>query len=206
METIIELLINTPLPFYVIMLIAIGATLIENILPPAPGDFMVIFLGSLIGLGKADFLSLIIATTIGSTIGFILMYLLGKYFGHKVIDSNRFKFINEKTLHKPRYWFHKYGYFIIVINRFLTGTRAVISFLAGISEMNLTLTAVLAGLSSLLWNGLLIYLGMVAGTNWRAVDNYVSIYGCYIILPIFAMIALYFAYKWVKNKRKSKTN
>ena len=134
METIVDFLINTPLPVYIIILFAIAATLIENLFPPAPGDFMVIFLGSLIGLGKIDFVSLMIATTIGSTLGFTVMFLLGRFFGHKVIDSNRLKFLNEESLRKPRHWFHKYGYIIIVLNRFLTGTRAVISFLAGISK------------------------------------------------------------------------
>ena len=67
--------------------------------------------------------------------------------------------------------------------------------------MNIGLTILLSGLSSLLWNGLLIYLGMLAGNNWRSVDKYMTLYG-YILIPIFLIIALYFAYRWYKNKKK----
>lgn len=204
MEFIIEFISTANLPLLYILIVAFLATLIENLLPPAPGDSLVLFLGALIGLGKVDFYSLLLVSTIGSTVGFAAMFLLGRYFGHKIIDSNRFKFINEESMHKPREWFRKYGYSIVVLNRFLSGTRAVISFVAGASELKFRYTIIYAAISSLIWNGLLIYFGMLFGSNWRLVDKYISLYG-YIFIPIFALVAIYFGYKFYKShKDKSK--
>lgn len=202
MESFINYIISTDLPLIIILLIAFATTFVENVFPPAPGDTIVIVLGALIGLGKADYFSVLTVATIGSTVGFIAMFLFGKFLGQRLIDSNRFKYINEKNLEKPRNWFKKYGYTIIVINRFLTGTRAVISFLAGISKMNFGITILLSAVSSLVWNGLLIYFGMLAGSNWREIDRYIALYG-YILLPIFVLIALFFAYKWYRDKKKA---
>ncbi len=204
MEAFINYIISTDLPLLIILLIAFATTFMENVFPPAPGDTIVIVLGALIGLGKADFLSVVTVATIGSTVGFIVMFLIGRFLGQRIIDSNRFKYINEKNLEKPRNWFRKYGYTIIIINRFLTGTRAVISFIAGISKMNFGITIILSAVSSLVWNGLLIYFGMLAGENWREIDNYITLYG-YILLPIFVIIAAIFIYKWYKNKKKEAT-
>lgn len=201
MEEIINYIASANLPFIYILLIAFLAPLVENLFPPAPGDTLLIILGTIVGLGKVDFLSVLMISTIGSTVGFTIMFILGKYFGNKVVDSNRFKFINEKNMQKPRMWFHKYGYLVVVINRFLSGTRAVISFLAGMSNMRLRYSVVLAAISSLLWNVLLIYLGKIFGSNWRIVNQYLETYGLYL-LPVVVLLFGYFIYRFIKNTGK----
>lgn len=198
MEQIVNYIANANLPYILILLIAFLAPFMENIFPPAPGDSILVLLGAFVGLGKVDFISILAVSSLGSVIGFILMFLIGRYFGDKIIDSNRFKFINEKNMRKPRMWFHKYGYLVIVVNRFLSGTRAVISFLAGMSGMRLRYSMLLAALSSILWNGLLIYLGKIFGDNWREVFRYVEHYGL-ILLPIALIFFGYLIYKFIKD-------
>ncbi len=197
-EEIIQYLTSTHFPLLYVFLIAFLAPFVENLLPPAPGDSLLVFVGTIVGLGKADFTLILLTATIGSTLGFLVMFLLGRYFGDKIVNSNRFKFINEKNMRKPRRWFHKYGYKVIVVNRFLSGTRSVISFLAGISNMRLRYSIVLAAISSLIWNSLLIYLGMVFGDNWRFVYDKVQEYGLYIA-PVAIIIIGYYVYKFFKS-------
>lgn len=198
MEEIILYLTSSNFPLFYVFLIAFLAPFIENLLPPAPGDSLLVFVGTIVGMGKADFTLILLTSTLGSTLGFLVMFLLGRYLGEKLIDSNRFKFINEKNMEKPRRWFQKYGYKVIVVNRFLSGTRSVISFLAGMSEMRLRYSILLAALSSLIWNTLLIYLGSVFGDNWRFVYEKVQEYGLYLA-PIAMIIIGYYVYKFFKN-------
>jgi len=202
LEEAIRFLSSPSVPVIAILFFALLVTFVENILPPSPSDTILIFIGSLIGIGKVDFIPLLIFSTIGSVCGFVLLFWLGKLFGVKIVESNKLPFINKKTLNKPRIWFKKWGYVIIVLNRFLSGTRAVISFFAGISNLSITLTTVYAVIGSLIWNALLLYLGMIMGKNWKIADDYIELYGQIFIPIILFFIILYFTFKYFKNKKK----
>ncbi len=204
---IAETLQNANIPLIWILLISFGITLTENIFPPSPSDSVLIMLGSLIGLGKVGLLPLLLASTAGSIVGFIIMYWLGAVFGKQIIDSRKFSFINQRTMEKPRRWFKKYGYALIVANRFLAGTRAVISFFAGISGLRLGLTIILSGISALIWNFILISLGETFGEHWEVVVKYMGRYGRLTTIIVVGIILLYAAYlliKHIRNKRKKK--
>lgn len=202
LEHIIAYLSSSSIPVWGILIAALLVSLLENVFPPSPSDTILILLGSFTGFGKVGFVELLIFATIGSTIGFLIMFYLGKLFGHRIVHSNRWKFINEQTLEKPRAWFSKYGYIIIVANRFLSGTRAVISFFAGISELNTTIIIILSTVSALIWNGILIFLGKTAGQNWHLVDKLIEYYGNIIFL-VFVALGLILLGRFLFKKRKS---
>lgn len=197
------------IPVIWIFVIAFMLTFTENIFPPAPCDAPIVILGTMIGLGKINFIPLLLVTTAGSVLGFYVMFLLGSVSGKKIIDSNKFKFINSNSLNKPRRWFNKYGYYLIVANRFLSGTRAVISFFAGVSKLSAPKTLILSALSALVWNGILIYLGNIAGRNWENVWMYMKSYGRTTLLILAALILAFIAFKlavYFKNKHESKNS
>ena len=201
LETFIHLL--SEVPWYWVLAIAFFIAFLENIFPPAPSDTILVFTGTLIGLGNVGFIPLIIFSTAGSVAGFALMFWLGDKFGKAIIDSNKFKFINQKTLLKPEEWFRRHGYFLIVANRFLSGTRAVISFFAGITHLPYKKTFLLSGVSALLWNAILLILGYYFGRNWELADYYMSLYGN-ILAPFVVVIILVIAVKWYLTLRKEK--
>ena len=88
--------------------------------------------------------------------GFVTMYKVGDWFGRKILERGKIKFIPLDQVHKVEGWFHKYGYLVVVGNRFLSGTRAVVSIFAGLSELSLLWCTILSFLSALLWNGILL--------------------------------------------------
>lgn len=201
LESAVHFLSTTDIPLWGILAFALFISFFENIFPPSPSDTILLFMGTLAAFGKVGFIELIIFATIGSTLGFLLMYLLGKFFGHRIIHSNKFPFVNERTLEKPRVWFNNWGYTIIIINRFLSGTRAVISFFAGITDLRIDLTIILSTVSALLWNAILIILGMTAGKNWRLVDSILEMYGN-IVMIIVALIAVFYLVRFFVRKKK----
>lgn len=199
----LELMINyiQTIPWYWVLLFACFITFLENIFPPSPSDALLIFMGALVTSGSIGFVPLLIASTIGSTLGFMAMFWLGEKFEVRVIESNRIKFISRTAIERVELWFQRWGYWMIVANRFLSGTRAVIAFFAGMSSLSLRKSAVLSFFSALLWNSILIYLGYLFGDNWKAVDKYMTLYG-YILGPSVVVIILgYFAFKFIQNKR-----
>ena len=189
------------IPWYWVLLFACFITFLENIFPPSPSDALLVFMGALVTSGNVHFLPLLIAATVGSTIGFTVMFWLGKKFEVRIIESNKVKFISRNAVDKVGAWFNKWGYWLIVVNRFLSGTRAVIAFFAGMSMLSFRKSMVLSFVSALLWNSILIYLGYLFGDNWQEVDKYMTLYG-YILAPSAAVIILAYAiFKFVQNKR-----
>jgi len=178
---------------------------IENLFPPAPSDVLVVFGGALSAIGKGHFLMAIFAGTVGGTLGFMTMFGIGKWFGRRILEGGKIKFIKLDKLHLVEQWFKRYGFWLIVGNRFLTGTRAVVSFVAGISELNFTMTTVLSFVSSLLWYSILVYIGNSLGHNWEKIGEYFTTYS-YAITGIFIVIALIVIIRFLIVKKRSKNS
>lgn len=176
---------------------------IENIFPPSPSDLVVVVGGSLVGTGAISFVPTLLITSFGSVSGFMTLYLLGSQLDRKVISSGKLKFISLEALQKAEAWFNKYGYRVILINRFLPGTRSVISFFAGVSELKIKRTLILAAVSAIAWNFIIIYLGILFGDNISTVDKYLSMYSN-IILIISGVLVIVFAVQYfIKKKKKN---
>lgn len=176
---------------------------IENIFPPSPSDFVVIVGATLIAKSTLGFIPILLLTSVGSAIGFIVMYLVGEFLSEKLLRSGKFKFIKQESLDKADRFFHKYGYNIILINRFLPGTRAVVSFFSGVHKLKPTRTFIYAGVSSFVWNAILIFLGVQLGNNLELVDKYLSEYS-QIIFAITALIIIFVLVRFWMKKKKSK--
>lgn len=189
-----------PLWIYIILFFF---SFIENVFPPSPSDVVVIFGASIIASAGLAFTPVLLITSIGSSLGFILMYLVGKMLGEKVIRSGKLKFINEDDLNKTDAWFAKYGYKLIAANRFLPGTRSVISFFSGVHELNILKTFIYASISAFLWNTIIIFVGMQLGNNIELIDYYLSTYSRIIII-ITVIVAIVFAVRFFLKKKADK--
>lgn len=185
LETLVAA-VNHADPFYLYLALFLFA-FVENLFPPTPSDLAIAFGGSLVGIGKLSFVETIVAATLGSTAGFVVMYYVGFFLGKKLIDAGKPRFLPFDKIKQAENWFKKYGYWLVVMNRFLSGTRAVISFFVGLSELPASITLVLCAVSALLWNSLLVYGGSILGHNWRLLDQYLSIYG-YAVLILLAIV------------------
>ncbi|MCK5740938.1 MAG: DedA family protein, partial [Chlorobi bacterium] len=200
LESIVNLM--SEMPWIWILVFSVGITFIENVFPPAPCDVLIVFGGSLVAIGNVGFAELLIATTLGSTLGFALMFWFGRRYGRRVINSNKFSFITEKSVVRPNRWLSKYGYFLILFNRFLSGTRGVISFLAGMSEMNQLKTILPAFIGALIWNAVLIYGGKLLGSNWRIAEQYIKDFGFIVFPSLIGILVLYIAYVMIKKNKQ----
>lgn len=187
-------------PFWIYITIFFFAYL-ENIFPPSPSDIVVVIGGSLIATGSLHIIPTFLFATSGSLLGFLTAFIIGWMFDKKIIHSGKLKFINIESVEKVERAFSKYGYYLIVANRFLPGTRAVISFFAGMSRLDVNKTTILSLVSSALWNVFLIYLGIAFGKNVNIIDSYLRTYSN-IILIITGLVILFFLIKYFITKRK----
>lgn len=194
MEVYLEQAVNwiltlSPVSIYSIFLIVSYA---ENILPPIPGDVMIVFGGYLAAEQIISFNALICITTLASVIGFMNMYAFGYYFGDK-IDTHRSDFwlmriIDVKYFDRCKRWMHSYGQAVIVTNRFLAGTRSVIAVTAGLTKMRTSTTVLSSFISSIMWNFVLLASGWVVHENWYVIGDYLNIYGWSVLTLIVLII------------------
>jgi len=178
---------------------------IENVFPPSPSDLVVIVGGSLVSQSAINFIPTLLLTSLGSVLGFMTLYFIGSQLDKKVLRAGKIRFISLEALDKAEKWFIKYGYFIILANRFMPGTRSVISFFAGLSELKVKKTILLAAISALAWNTIIIYLGIIFGNNIATIDFYLSRYSN-IVLAITAVIVIFFIIRYIWQKKSKKKN
>lgn len=178
----------------------------ENLFPPFPSDVIVAFAGSLVGLGQVGFLETLLAATLGSTLGFIVMYKIGGWFGDKILEQGKIKFIPVEAVAKVEEWFRRYGYGIIIANRFMAGTRAVVSFFAGMSDLDLVKTTLLSFFSALAWNAILVFAGYSVGQNWQKIGFYLNTYS-HVATAVVVVVILVFVIRYFysrNNESKSR--
>lgn len=181
------------------------SSVLENLFPPIPGDTITVFGAFLVGIGKLDFFMVYAVTTLGSSIGFILLFYAGAFLEMEFFINTRFKIFSSKKIIEAEKWFSRYGYYIVVLNRFLPGVRSVISIAAGISGLKGVKVFLLSLVSAMGWNFLWIYTGYTLGNNWNIVQEKISIIIRNYNIAAFAVLiiggVIYFSFKLIKRKR-----
>lgn len=186
-----------PLSIYLVFFLV---AYIENVLPPIPGDVLVAFGGYLAAESVIGLFPILILTTIASVIGFMSMYWIGSKWGeqieHKQKGVRLLRFIPVEYLNKVRSWMQRWGLGVVLANRFLAGTRSVISIAAGLGHTRVSATILCSTISSVLWNSILLGFGWVVHKNWRLIGDYLSIYGRVIlgavVLYILVRLGIYY--------------
>jgi membrane protein DedA with SNARE-associated domain len=155
------------LPDLLIYILLGLSAFVENVFPPAPGDTITAFGAFLVGTNRLQFLSMFISTTIGSLAGFMFLFWIGRLLGRRFFVERDFWYFKTENIVRAENWFRKYGYFLILINRFLPGIRSVISIVGGISGLQVFKVFLLALISSGVWNLIWIGMGYSLGSNWE---------------------------------------
>lgn len=174
--------------YVTLLIIAYG----ENVVPPIPGDMVVVFGGYMAGVGLLDLWLVIVISTAGGAAGFMTVYEVGRRVGHAAIESERYGWLPRSGFEKARRWMERYGYGVVAANRFLSGARSVISLTVGAAQMKPGPTLLWSTVSAALWCTLIASGGYVVGDNWRLVVEYLRAYGRWMLalLAVVAVIAL----------------
>ena len=144
---------------------------IENVFPPIPGDTITAFGAFLVGARRLSFFGVYLSTTLGSLFGFMFLFWIGSLLGKRHFIERDYRFFRAKDIVRAEEWFRKYGYFLILLNRFFPGIRSVISIAGGISQLKVFRVTLLALISACVWNLIWIILGYSIGTNWDIVKE-----------------------------------
>ena len=197
LETLVTFFMG--LPPWGVLALTFAIAYVENLFPPSPSDVLLVFIGTIVGVGVVGFVPTLIAATAGSVLGFSTAYGLGRRYGDAIADSPLVPFITRDLIAKGKRWFDKYHGLIIIANRFLAGTRAVVAFVAGISRLPFPRTVIYSAVSATIWNAILLTIGVTVGSRWRDVDQYIAEYGWVVTGLIVAGLGI-----WYYRKQKKR--
>lgn len=184
---------------------------IENIFPPIPSEVILLFGGFMTTYTSLNIFGMSIASTLGSLIGAIVLYLIGKFFNKErlkaIVSSKVGKILRLKNedIDKADNWFETKGNKTVFFCRFIPIVRSLISIPAGMSEMAMSKFLVYTITGSLIWNVVLIVMGSIVGENWTSILEIFDTYShIVLILLIIIFIALVFIfYKKRLNKKEN---
>lgn len=182
---------------------------LENVVPPVPGDLVVVLSAYLVGRGALSWPPVYAATCLGGTAGFLVVYWLGRTRGRGLLTGRgqgggRFlpgHWISPRRLARAEAWLGRYGPWLVLANRFLSGVRSVIALAAGLGGMGWRQVAVLGLLSMALWNGLLLFAGMAVGENWEQVTGLLTRYNRIVVAAVVLAVVILLLRAWSQRRR-----
>ncbi len=184
---------------------------LENVIPPVPGDVPVAFIGYMIAYTEISFAWSVAVASLGSALGFMTMFLLSRSVGLRIYSRGDtpvrhrlvrliHRFFPPNEMEQARLRFSTHGYLAVLVNRFLFGSRAVISIMAGLMHLKVAGVFFAALASSVVWYVLLLYGGYLLGNNWAQIGTYMAAYTIPVTL-IIACVVIYAVFRYAKNRQ-----
>ena len=186
-------------PLWIYMVLGLCAFL-ENIIPPVPGDAVVVFSSYLVVRGVLGLGPVYLATWVGGTAGFMAMYYIGFSQGRRFLQGRAGRFFAVGRLERARDWLARYGLWLVAANRFLSGVRSVIALGAGSVGMGWRPVLLVGSLSMAVWNGLLLYAGLLVGQNWAVVIDFLGHYNRVLVGALLLLGGLWAWRAWRRRR------
>ena len=166
----------------------------ENVFPPIPSEIVLPFAGFVAQRGSESVVLMILAATVGSVGGALIMYWIAAVIGDERLHAFTRKFgkwvqIREVDLTRAEEWFDRHATSAVLIGRCVPLIRSVVSIPAGFRRMKLVPYIAYTFIGSLVWNILLIGAGALLGENWERVGSYVGVFQWVVIALVAAVIA-----------------
>jgi membrane protein DedA with SNARE-associated domain len=152
-----------------------GLILAENVFPPIPSELILPLAGFYVGQGEMAFILAVLAATVGSLAGALILYAIARFGGRKVVlRFGKVLRVKERDLDKADDWFDRHGSWVVLFGRLVPGARSLVSVPAGLSEMPVARFTALTALGSTAWNAALIGAGWALGEHYEKVGGIVG--------------------------------
>lgn len=188
----------------------IGVMLIialENLFPPIPSEIVLPFGGFMTTRTELTVAGVVIASTLGSVLGAVILYLIGRIVNvdklEKFVDRwGHLLRVSRKDIRSAEGWFIRYGNWTVFFCRLIPVVRSLISIPAGMAKMNFSTFILYSTLGTVVWNTILVSLGAFLGESWEEILGYVELYKdiFYVLFVVAGLVSIVW---YLKRKRKS---
>ena len=178
---------------------------LENLFPPIPSELIMPLAGFTIAQGKMEFIPVILAGVLGTMVGALPWYYVGKLVGEENLKRLANKYgkwisVSSRDIEKVDNWFDKHGEKAVFFGRLVPGVRTLISLPAGLSEMPLVPFLLYSTIGTLLWVGLLTYCGYLLGSQYYILEKYIDPISKIVFVALIVAFVV-----WILRKKKNKS-
>jgi len=181
---------------------------LENIFPPIPSEVILTFGGFMTTSSKMTAWGVIIASTVGSLLGAIILYFIGRLFTTEKMENllngrwGQILHLKKSNINRAGIWFKRYEKWAVFFCRCIPVVRSLISIPAGIAKMSMWLFILLTIAGSIVWNTALVYLGVALGSSWGIIIGYMDSYTI-ITMIILGLLLLVLVIIYLKKRSRS---
>ncbi|MFJ3384407.1 MULTISPECIES: DedA family protein [unclassified Curtobacterium] len=178
---------------------------VETVFPPIPSEVILPLAGFLAGAGRMNLVLVLVLATLGSYVGALVLYWLGRVIGfdRTVRWLGKLPLVDEDDFRTAAAWFHRHGRSAVLFGRLVPIVRSLISLPAGADRMNLASFSLFTIIGSGVWNSLLVLGGAALGTQYERIEGYTE----WIDRGMYAAIAgvlVVFVVRRVRRARAAK--
>ena len=186
---------------------------IENIFPPIPSEVILLFGGALTSAaigGSLNIFWMIVAATLASVAGAVVLYYIGKILKterlKKIVSGKVGKVLRLKPedIERADKWFDEKGNITVFICRCIPLLRSLISIPAGMSEMPMAKFLLYTTVGSAIWNTVLIVIGNRVGENWESILGVFDQYSHIVLILLILIFVLFIVWFYTKKQKKKK--
>ena len=166
----------------------------ENLFPPIPSEIVLPFAGFVARRGDGSVIVMVLAATIGSVLGALILYAIAAAIGperiHRfVVRFGRWFGVKENDMVRAEEWFDRRSNISVLVGRCVPLIRSLVSIPAGFRRMKLARFMLLTAIGSAVWNIALIGAGAALGDQWDRVGDYVGVFQWVVIAALVAVVA-----------------
>lgn len=181
-------------------------TFLENVLLPIPSELILPLAGYLVAQGRMTLVGAVLAGTAGSMLGALLLYGLGRRYGEERLKRfaerhGRWLTLTPRDIDRVSRWFARHGSWAVFVCRLIPGLRSLISIPAGIHRMSLTKFLIASVLGTLLWTGLLVWLGQLLGENFEQIGHYIDP----VTKVVLGGLLVIYVWRVIRHGRRTRT-
>lgn len=183
---------------------------LENVFPPIPSEVILLFGGFMTTYTSLNIALMVVAATLGSLLGAIVLYYIGKILNKerlkKIVSGKVGKVLRlkEKDIDMADHWFDTKGNKTVFFCRFIPIVRSLISIPAGMSEMPMAKFLLYTTVGSAIWNTVLIVIGNRVGENWESILGIFDQYSHIVLILLILIFILFIVWFYTKKQKKKK--
>lgn len=161
------------------------------VMPFLPGDSLLFAAGFFAHTQALDLVHLLIIVWIAAILGDQCNYIIGRFFGKRVIESGKVKAMTPERIEKSEEFLEKWGTLAIFLGRFFPFIRTFVPFLAGMGKMCWRKFFIFNILGGITWSSVFVLLGYFFGGIKAVQDNFgLVVIGIILVSAIPAVVGV----------------